>query len=130
MILIDTDICIELLRGNKKVIDKRKEENDTIAVSFMTVSELYYGAYKSNKPSHNTSLVEEFILTVNVIQSSLRISKRFGDLKSKLQREGILIEDADIFVAATCLETCEKLITGNIKHYNRIDELKIENWIR
>ena len=130
MILIDTDICIELLRGNKKVIEKRKEENDTIALSFMTVSELYYGAYKSNKPSHNTSLVEEFILTVNVIQSSLRISKRFGDLKSKLQREGILIEDADIFVAATCLETCEKLITGNIKHYNRIDELKIENWIR
>jgi tRNA(fMet)-specific endonuclease VapC len=130
MILIDTDICIELLRGNKKVIEKRKEENDTIAMSFMTVSELYYGAYKSNKPSHNTSLIEEFILTVNVIQSSLRISKRFGNLKSKLQRGGILIEDADIFVAATCLEHCEKLITGNIKHYNRIDELKIENWIR
>ncbi len=130
MILIDTDICIELLRGNKKVIEKRKEEYTSIAISFMTASELYYGAYKSNNPSHNTSLVEEFILTVNVIQSSIRISKRCGDLKSKLQREGSLIEDADIFVAATCLENCDKLITGNIKHYNRIDELKIENWIR
>ncbi|WP_319560365.1 PIN domain-containing protein [Marispirochaeta sp.] len=130
MILLDTDICVELLRGNQQVIDKRKEENDSIAVSFMTASELYYGAYKSKKPVENSLHVEEFLLTVNIIQSNIRISKLFGQLKSRLQLTGAPIEDADVFIAATCLDGCEKLITGNVKHYNRIDELKIENWIR
>ena len=130
MILLDTDICVELLRGNPQVIEKRKEENDSIAVSFMTASELYYGAYKSKKPAENSLRVEEFLLTVNIIQSNVRIAKLFGQLKSRLQLNGFPIEDADIFIAATCLEECEKLITGNVKHYNRIDELKIENWIR
>ncbi len=130
MILLDTDICIELLRGNQKVLEKRKEENDSIAVSFMTASELYYGAYKSKKPAENSLRVEEFLLTVNIIQSNVRISKLFGQLKTRLQFTGSPIEDADVFIAATCLDGCSKLITGNVKHYNRIDELKIENWIR
>jgi tRNA(fMet)-specific endonuclease VapC len=130
MILLDTDVCVELLRGNQQVIEKRKEEIDSIAVSFMTASELYYGAYKSKKPAENSLRVEEFLLTVNIIQSNLRITKLFGQLKSRLQLIGSQIEDADVFIAATCLDGCEKLVTGNVKHYNRIDELKIENWIR
>jgi len=130
MILLDTDICIELLRGNRKVIERRKEENEETAISFMTGSELYYGAYKSTKPVKNIGLIEEFMLTVNVVQSSAAIAKRFGKLKSKLQQYGILLEDADIFIAATSLERCSRLITGNVKHYARIEELKIENWIR
>jgi len=40
-----------------------------------------------------------------------------------------MITDADIMIAATCIVTCEKLITGNIRHYNRIDGLIIEDWI-
>ena len=69
MILLDTDVCVELLRGNKKVIQKRKEEDDSVAVSFMTLAELFYGAEKSSHPGKNIVLIEQFILTVTVLHS-------------------------------------------------------------
>ena len=49
MILMDTDICIELLRGNVNVIEKRLDHDEKVAISFMTVAELFYGAEKSNR---------------------------------------------------------------------------------
>ena len=130
MILLDTDVCIELLRGNKKVIQKRKEEDDSVAVSFMTLAELFYGAEKSSRPGKNIVLIEQFILTVAVLHSDNSIIKKFSELKTRLENSGIPLTDADLFIAATTLTKCNKLISGNIKHYNRIDELKIENWIR
>ncbi|MFW5700728.1 MAG: type II toxin-antitoxin system VapC family toxin [Cyclobacteriaceae bacterium] len=130
MILLDTDVCIELLRGNKKVIQKRKEEDDSIAISFMTLAELFYGAEKSSNPIKNRILVEEFVLTVSIIQSDYSIMRKYAELKANLETKGVPLTDADLFIAATTLTKCNKMITGNIKHYNRIDELRIENWIR
>ena len=130
MILLDTDICIELLRGNAKVIDKRQGYNDRIAISFMTVAELFYGAEKSNNANENTRLIEEFLLTVAIIQSDLDILIKFGELKAMLGAAGHTLADADIFIAATALVKCNLLVTGNVNHFMRIEELRVENWIR
>lgn len=130
MILLDTDVCVEILRGNKNVIHKRRINEDIIAISFMTVAELFYGAEKSNNIEKNYSLVEEFLLTVEIIESDIDILKKFGELKSKLSRVYNLIADADIFIGATALIKCNKLITGNMNHFNRIEGLRLENWIR
>ena len=78
MILLDTDICIEILRGNKKVIEERKQHFDTIAISFMTVAELYYGAEKSSNPSKNNNIIEQFLLTLYIINTDIEIMKKFG----------------------------------------------------
>ena len=128
MILIDTDICIEILSGNKKVLKKSNIYNGQISVSFMTVAELYYGAMNSENIEENTNLIEIFLLTVNIIESDFNIMKRFGEIKANLKKENLLLPDADIMIAATTLEHCKKLITGNIKHFKRIDTLQIENW--
>ena len=128
MILLDTDVCIEMLRGNKNVIQKREKEPDSIGISFLTVGELFYGAYKSTKVEHNLMQIEKFLLTVKIVQSDYDIMKLFGELKSKLFKNNL--PDADIIIAATSISKSRKLITGNIDHFKRIDELKIENWIR
>ncbi len=130
MILLDTDTCIEVLRGNQRVIDRRIRVDDTVAISFMTVGELYYGAEKSNNRHTNLILVDEFVLSVDVIQSDLDILKKFGEIKAELQVGGLSLPDADCFIAATCLYKCERLVTGNTKHFNRIENLTVENWIR
>ena len=129
MILLDTDICIELLRGNTEVIEKRRGYDEKVAVSFMSVAELYYGAEKSDHVSENNSLIEEFLLTVDIIHSDLEILKKFGIIKAILAKSGEILPDADIFIAATALVKCTLLITGNVNHFKRIDELRIENWI-
>ena len=130
MILMDTDICIEILRGNRRVMEKRQETDDRVAISFMTVAELYYGAEKSKNRKKNKYLVEEFFLSIDIINTDMDILRWFGDIKARLEFGGNALADADILIAATCLSKCNRLITGNIKHFNRIDNLFIENWIR
>lgn len=130
MILFDTDVCIEMLRGNKKVIEKRKKYEGDVAVSFMSAAELFYGAEKSGNAHQNIELVEEFLLSITIVDSEIEIMKLFGTIKAQLSRQNVLLPDADIFIAATSLARCEKLITGNTNHFKRIDSLKIENWIR
>lgn len=129
MILLDTDVCISLLRGNRKVIERRKDFADEVSVSFMSVAELFYGAEKSANPSKNKSVVEQFLLTVHVINSNRNIMKRFGYLKAHLEQSGIPLADADLLIAATALETCTLLVTGNTKHFSRIKELDLANWM-
>ncbi len=130
MILLDTDICIELLRGNFNVIERRQGYDEKVAISFMTVAELFYGAEKSNDIGKNTNLIAEFLLTVEIIHSDLEILIKFGKLKALLGKAGKILSDADIFIAATAIVKCKMLITGNVKHFKRIEELRIENWIQ
>ena len=130
MILLDTDVCVEILRGNKKVIQNRSKFEEPVAISFMSVAELFYGAENSDAAVTNLSLVEEFLLSVQVIQSEFSIMKRFGSIKAKLKRLHKLVPDADIFIASKAIEKCEFLVTGNQDHFSRIDGLKLENWIR
>lgn len=130
MILIDTDVCIEILRGNKKVLKRRSEYPGEVGISFMTVGELFYGAENSAFPTENRILVEKFIMTVPIVQSDNSILKRFGVIKADLKRQNQLLPDADIFIAATTVEKAETLITGNTKHFERIDGLKINNWLK
>ena len=130
MILLDTDICIELLRGNAKVIDKRQGYREKVAISFMSVAELFYGAEKSDNAGENSRLIEEFFITIEIIHSDLEILRKFGELKAILGSAGNILADADIFIAATTLAKCNLLITGNVNHFKRIEELRIENWIR
>lgn len=128
MILLDTDICIEILRGNKGIIEKYKTCDDRVAISFMSVGELYYGAEKSEYKEKNQNLIDEFLLSIDIINTDIQILKKFGELKSILSQENILLPDADILIAATSLKKCKKLITGNIKHFKRFENLIIENW--
>ena len=130
MIVLDTDICIEILRKNEKVISSRAKYNDSIGISFISVGELYYGAERSAKPEKNRKLIEEFLITINVIHSDINIMIKFGELKAYLKNNSILLPDADLLIAATTYIKAEKLITGNIKHFERFPNLSIENWIK
>lgn len=130
MILMGTDICIELLRGNRMVIERRRNYAEEVAISFMSVAELFYGVEKSDHNSENLALVNEFLYTVDIIHSDLDILKKFGEIKSNLGRAGNILADADIFIAATATTRCDMLITGNVKHFKRIEELRLDNWLR
>lgn len=130
MIILDTDICIELLRGNKHIIKKRSETEEPIGIGFITAGELYYGAVKSTKPEYNKMLVEKFLLTVFVVDSSFESMKKFGQLKAELEKEGLRLADADLLVASIVQTVSGTLVTGNTKHFSRIKGLPVANWLR
>jgi len=128
MILFDTDVCIELLNGNQEVVQRRNQYDDTIGISFMSVAELFYGAEKSTDPTKNFTTIEALLLSMEIIQTDIPILRRFGLIKGQLEKKGNAIADADILIAATTMEKGTRLITGNLKHFDRIPGLVIENW--
>lgn len=128
MILFDTDICVEILRGNTVPVDRRAAYADEVSVSFMTAAELYYGVYRSAAKEKNLGVVKAFLLTVNVIESDAQIEQRFGQLKAELSSRGTAVADADLLIAATALERCTFLVTGNTRHFETIPGLELRDW--
>lgn len=129
MIVVDTDVCVEILRGNDEIVRRRRKSIENVGVAFMTAAELYFGAFKSQRPEHNKELVGRFLLTVEILHSDIEVLERFGRIKSNLQRRGELLADADVLIAATALSKDAVLATGNIRHYERIEGLRVEDWI-
>ena len=130
MKILDSDVCIEILRGNIEVIEKRRTVDDDVATTWITASELAYGARKSRDPDHNTTLVTEFLATLPVVGPDLAAALEFGRQKAKLEREGMRIADADLLIGAIALARGASVVTGNRKHCERIESLRTENWIR
>jgi tRNA(fMet)-specific endonuclease VapC len=128
--VLDTDVCIEILRGNPVVIKRRAAVRDEIVTTWITASELCYGATKSSKPDNNLQLVTEFLATLPVVGIDLRAAARFGELKHLLERSGLRVADADLFIASISLAHAAEIVTGNRRHYQRIPGLRIEDWIR
>lgn len=128
MILFDTDICVEILRENREIIARRRQYQEETGVSFMTVAELYYGVYKSSNPDKNHRLVDQLLLTLHVIESDRRIERRFGEIKAQQNRRGRTVADADLLIAATTLERCSFLVTGNAGRFEMISGLPFQDW--
>ena len=130
MKLLDSDVCIEILRGRLTVIDRRERETDEVATTWVTASELFFGAAKSAKPEKNAALVVQFLDTLPVLGQDLVSARFFGEVKARLSADGNLVADADLFIGSIALGRGATLVTGNRKHYERIPGLVIEDWLR
>lgn len=130
MRILDTDVCVEILRGNREVISRRSVVADSIAITWVSAAELYYGAAKSKAPEKNRVLVSDFLTTVEALELDLGAVQRFGGLKADLERRGSRLADADLSIASVALSRGAILVTGNRAHYARIPDLQLEDWIR
>lgn len=127
--LLDTNICIFLLRGKYQVNDKINAVGwENCCISEITIAELKYGAECSDNARKNTLIVNQFIEKMNVVPivGALDI---YAKEKAKLRKKGVLIDDFDLLIGATSIAYDAILVTENIKHFNRFSSLKIENWI-
>jgi predicted nucleic acid-binding protein len=128
--LLDTNICVYWLKGNEKIEQKILSVGmDNVTLSFINISELYYGAYKSQRIESNLNLIRQLSEQLGVIETDEAISEMFGQLKAGLEVAGAIIDDADLFIAACAKVHGLILVTNNMKHFKRIKGLKLENWV-
>lgn len=128
--LLDTNICIYLLNGNEVLEEKVREIGVfSIYISNVTLAELYFGAYNSRKVDANLKRIDLFKNNLTVYTDSDRSAEAFGRFKSKLRSEGRIIEDFDILIASIASANNCILVTNNTNHFERIEGLKIENWL-
>jgi len=128
VIILDTDVCVELLRGNERVRLARRRSTDEVATTWVTACELFCGAARSAFPEPNKILVEEFLGTLDVFGTDREAARIFGRLKAALEREGRKLADADLMIASLTLSLGATLATGNLKHFSRIGGLELVDW--
>jgi len=128
--VLDSDTCIGILRGRESVLALRAAEPDDVATTWVTASELFYGAAKSAQPDANAALVVRFLNTLPVLAPDLASARLFGEVKARLANVGHPVADADLFIAAITLSRGATLVTGNRRHYERIPGLVVEDWLR
>jgi tRNA(fMet)-specific endonuclease VapC len=128
--LIDTDIIIYSIKGNPKV-RQRIAEKETIpkAISIITYGELLYGAKKSSQAEKNSAIIYRLAEIFPIVGISRSVIEAFADVKVALERKGEKISEMDLLIASTALSLNYTLVSNNVRHYERIRGLKLENWM-
>lgn len=128
MILLDTNVVIAFFNGNKTVLERIQAQIDRITLSTLVIAELDYGAKASQNAKENLEKLDRFIDIVRVVPFNLECAKTFGSIKSKLRKLGKPTGEMDALIAATAMAHKAVLITGNRKHFENIEGLKVEVW--
>ena len=128
MYLLDTDTVIAMLRGQYGIQQKVLSVGfDTCGISEITLAELYTGAYKSGIEKDLGQA--EFAASHFPIYPIGDILKNYARLRVDLEQSGCRLDSMDLLIAATALGNGLTLVTGNFRHFSRIPDLKLENWI-
>jgi len=140
MFLLDTDHCIYILNGKPLEVAERSEVvgRGQMAVSYITMAELIYGACKSRNKAANLATVERLCARLILLPFEDSVVRIFGELKADLDAAGQLNastaadgrvrRDFDIAIAATALAYGRTLVTHNTSHYAGISGLALEDW--
>jgi tRNA(fMet)-specific endonuclease VapC len=129
--LLDTDTLIFLYKQNAGVVSKVQQiGTSNIALSVITVAEVLHGAYFSAKPQETLQATQSLISQFRVIDLTPPIADKFGLIKTDLRRQGQIIADFDLLIAATALTNNCILVSNNTKHFQRLSTmgLILENW--
>ena len=127
--LLDTDIVVFLFRNNRKVYDHIKELSPRqIYISDVTVAELEYGNHCSGRYKENKAMLDKFLLQVNVIAFADAIPL-YAKERYRLRMSGLSIMDFDLVIACSSIVNNMIMVTNNVKHFNRVEGIAIENWI-
>mgnify|MGYP006277238111 FL=1 len=131
MYLLDTDTLIYCLKGQKAVVKNLKNHQyDVLRISVISLMELYYGAYKSERVTANVSKVRRIESSFDVLPVDFSIAETFGMVKSQFEAHGKPLDDFDLAIAASALTFNLILVSNNEKHFSRIEGLRLANWTK
>ena len=125
--LIDSDILIYFLKGKQEVVEILSQiPINELYISRINYTELIYGAYNSTKINQNLKVIEPFLDSFEVLEFTKTSSLIFAKEKARLKKSGNIVADMDLMIASIAIENDCTLISNNIKHFDRIQNLKLE----
>ena len=101
-----------------------------VGVSSITVAELDYGVAKSEQVGRNRLALVRFLAPLTVVPFESNAASVFGEIRASLEKQGTPIGPYDLLIAAQALANDFILVSNNIKEFERIPSLKLENWVK
>ncbi len=131
MFLIDTDICIYLIKNRSAELKAKIEMHEPykIAVSTITVAELEYGVAKSKQIDQNRLALQNFLSAFEMVPFDDKDAEQFGVIRASLERRGQPIGPYDLQIASQALARRWTVVTNNEHEFRRVPGLNVENWV-
>ena len=127
--IIDSDILIYFLKGEKTVVQKLLNiPADELYTTRINYTELLYGAYNSSHVEKNLERFRAFLDQFTILEFDEKASEIFAKTKAKLKQEGNIIADMDLMIASIAIANDQELVSNNQKHFRRIQNLKLIDW--
>jgi tRNA(fMet)-specific endonuclease VapC len=128
--LLDTCTCIYTLNNRpKEVAQVLAKHTNSVAISSLTYYELMYGACLSNNPERQLKTIEAFTALLPILNFDQNAARHSGRIRSELKRLGTPIGPIDTLIAGHALSLNLTVVTNNIKEFERVSELQIDNWV-
>ena len=126
--LVDTDWAIHYLNGHPQIVKKLDElKEQGLALSVISLAELYEGVYYSTDPDGNEKDLNDFLRGVAIIGIDEKTCKEFARERGRLRAAGKIIGDFDLLIGTTALQHNLTLLTNNRRHFEAVDRLPIES---
>jgi predicted nucleic acid-binding protein len=131
--IFDTDIYTNVMRNipSEKLLNRLKKvpRRDQFTTT-ITIAEVYYGLMKASNRTKLLKLFESVLLPrATILPFALSAAKKYGEIRSFLEKQGTPLAHADLQIASIALSMNMTLITGNLKHFKRVPQLSVENWL-
>ena len=130
--MLDTNIISYIIKNRDfSLIDKFEEmsKEHIISVSSITVAELFYGVMKKNSKKLEVA-VNEFLFPLQRLAFDENASYQYGLIRTNLELRGLIIGSNDLFIAAHAKSLDAVLVTNNTREFERIEDLKVEDWTK
>ncbi len=127
--LLDTNIVIYVIkRRPPQALDIFNQQAGRMAISAITLAELQHGAEKSSIPATNLAVVEDFCSRLEVLPYAARAAQHYGSIRAALEKQGQPIGVNDLHIAAHARSEGLTLVTNNLREFERVPALQLENW--
>jgi tRNA(fMet)-specific endonuclease VapC len=129
--MLDTNICIYIIKNRPKSVKERFREFEIgeLCISTITVSELMYGAFKSEHTEKNLKAIESFLMPFEIVDCDFTASVEYGKIRAYLEKKERVIGNMDMQIAGHALALDLVLMTNNTKEFERVEGLRLDNWV-
>lgn len=127
--LLDTDICVEVLRNRLPAIARLQLLSPVdCAVSTITVYELFCGVEKSRNPAVELEKVQRLVSAVIELPFDRAAVESAAKIRVDLERQGTVIGPYDLLIAGQAMVAGLTLVTNNVREFQRVNGLRLESW--
>jgi len=128
--LLDTNICSAYLKRPGSLAHRFMQHGAGLAIPTLVLAELYTWAFRRSQPAPLLRLIEDDLIPLTtVLEFDAACARQFGQMRASLLTTGVVVNPVDLMIAAVAVVHDLTLVTHNIKHFEVIPDLRIEDWL-
>lgn len=128
--MLDTNIVIYVIKRKPlEILDTFNRHAGQMCISSITLAELLHSAEKSTRVEHNLRQVEDFYSRLEILEYGQSAAAHYGDIRATLERTGTTIGVNDLHIAGHARSEGLIVVTNNMREFERVDSLRLENWV-